>query len=169
MSASLDEQVRDEMERFFGDDRRRIVHALAVTSHALRIQGAHGGDREIVVMAALLHDVGIKPGEEHYGSNAGPLQEALGPPIAEEILCRLGADPAKIAAVKEIIAHHHTPGKVGTAEFACLWDADMIVNLEEIATAMGREKVAALIGTKFLTEDGRRIARELYLGVGEGK
>lgn len=156
-------KVRGEMERFFGDDRRRIDHALEVTSHALRIQAASGGDRPTVMMASLLHDVGIKPAEALHGSSAGPLQEKLGPPIAAEILARLGADPARIAAVREIVAHHHTPGKVGTPEFACLWDADMIVNLREVAPRMAREKLAALIEAKFLTEEGKAIAREIHL------
>ena len=76
------EAVRREIERFFGDDVRRIAHALEVASHALRIQAAEGGDRDIVTMASLLHDVGIKPAEELYGSSGGHYQEELGPPIA---------------------------------------------------------------------------------------
>src|SRR4030065_1663962 len=83
------EAVRREMERFFGDDMRRIAHALEVASHALRIRAAEGGDRAIVMMASLLHDVGIKPAEERYGSGAGLYQEKLGPPIAGEIRNKL--------------------------------------------------------------------------------
>jgi len=32
------ERVRKEMERFFGEDARRIAHAREVASHALAIQ-----------------------------------------------------------------------------------------------------------------------------------
>lgn len=157
------EAVRNEMERFFGDDVRRIAHALEVTSHALCIQAAEGGDRDIVTMASLLHDVGIKPAEELYGSNAGHLQEKLGPPVAEEILGNLGVQASKIAIVKELIAHHHTPGKIATKEFACLWDADFIVNLREVAPNMERKKLRSLIDGKFMTKEGRRIAKDLFL------
>lgn len=153
------ETIRREMERFFGEDARRIEHALEVASHALEIQASEGGDRDIVIMAALLHDVGIKPGEERYGRNDGKIQEKLGPPIAEEILRNLGVEEGRIAAVKELIAHHHTPGKIKTKEFACLWDADFIVNLKEVAPSMGAENLRALIHGKFLTAEGRRIAR----------
>jgi HD superfamily phosphodiesterase len=159
----LYETVRREMEHFFGDDTRRIAHALEVTSHALRIQAAEGGDRDIVTMASLLHDVGIKPAEERYGSSAGHYQEELGPPIAGEILERLGVDQEKTAVVKELIAHHHTPGKIATMEFACLWDADFIVNLREAAPGMAPGKLRSVIDTKFMTSDGKRIAREIYL------
>lgn len=160
--------VRAEMERFFGQDVRRIAHALEVTGHALRIREAEGGDREIVTIAGLLHDVGIKPGEERFGRNDGKIQEELGPPEAEEILKGLKIREESISTVKEIIAFHHTPGKIRTKEFACLWDADMIVNLREVTGTMSGEKIAALIETKFLTMEGKRIARGIYLAADGG-
>lgn len=156
------ETVRREMENFFGDDLRRISHALEVASHALRIQTAEGGDRYIVIMASLLHDVGIKPAEERFGSSAGHYQEKLGPPIAGEILGKLGVDENAIATVQELIAYHHTPGKITTKEFACLWDADFIVNLREVAETMEVEKIRHLIDEKFMTDEGKRIAREIF-------
>ena len=157
------ERVRNEMERFFGEDARRIAHALEVASHALRIQAVEGGDREIVTMASLLHDVGIRPAEEKYKSSAGHYQEKLGPPVAGKILKGLGVEEKKIATVRELIAHHHTPGKITTKEFACLGDADMIVNLREVVPGMEKEKLRTLIDRKFQTGEGKRIARELYL------
>jgi len=157
------ERVRKEMERFFGEDARRIAHALEVTSHALRIQAVEGGDREVVMLASLLHDVGIKPAEERYKSSAGRYQEKLGPPVAGKILKQLGVEEGKIATVRELIAHHHTPGKITTKEFACLWDADMLVNLREVVPRMEKEKLRAMIDRKFQTGEGKRIAHELYL------
>ena len=155
--------VRKEMESFFGDDAHEIAHALEVTSHALRIQAVEGGDLDIVTMAALLHDVGIKPAKERFGSSAGHYQEKLGPPVAGEILGRLGVEEEKIATVKELIAHHHTPGKITTKEFACLWDADFIVNLRGVVPKIESEKLRFLIEEKFMTNEGKRIARGIYL------
>ena len=159
----LFEAVRKEMESFFGDDTHEISHALEVTSHALRIQAVEGGIRDIVTMASLLHDVGIKPAKEQYGSSAGHYQEELGPPVAGEILGRLGVEEEKIAIVKELIAHHHTPGKITTKEFACLWDADFIVNLRGVAPGTASDKLRLLIDEKFMTSEGKRIAREIFL------
>lgn len=157
------EVVRREMESFFGDDAHEISHALEVTSHALRIQAVEGGNRDIVTMASLLHDVGIKSAKEQFGSSAGHYQEELGPPIADEILGRLGVEKEKIVTVKELIAHHHTAGKIKTKEFACLWDADFIVNLRKVAPKMETEKLRSLIEEKFMTREGKRLAREIYL------
>ena len=45
----------------------------------------------------------------------------------------------------------------------CLWDADFLVNLREVAPEMGAGKIRALVDGKFLTGEGKRIARKLYL------
>ncbi len=114
-------------------------------------------------MAALLHDVGIKPAKARFGSSAGHHQEELGPPVAGEILRKLGVEDEKIGTIKELIAHHHTPGKIATTEFACLWDADFIVNLRNVAPKMESEKLRSLIEEKFMTTEGKRIARRIFL------
>ncbi len=160
---TLYETVRKEMESFFGNDTHEISHALEVTSHALHIQAMEGGDRDVVTMASLLHDVGIKPAMEQFGSGAGHYQEELGPPVAAAILEKLGVEEEKIATVKELIAHHHSPGKIATKEFACLWDADFIVNLRKVAPKLGSDKLRSLIEEKFITNEGKRIAQRLYI------
>lgn len=159
----LDRQVEKALEGYFGDDFRRIEHAKEVYSIALRINNVEGGDRDVVAMAALLHDVGIKPAEELHGSSQASYQEKLGPPVAREILSRLGVGEDRIAMVSEIVAHHHTRGKVKTLEFACIWDADMIVNLKENTENLGAEKIGKVIEDTLMTGEGKRIARELLL------
>jgi HD superfamily phosphodiesterase len=159
----LDRQVEKALEEYFGDDFRRIKYAKEVYSIALRINEVEGGDRDVVAMAALLHDVGIKPAEKLYGSSQASYQEKLGPPVAREILTRLGVGEDRIAMVSEIVASHHTKGKVMTFEFACIWDADMIVNLKDSAGKAGAEKIGGVIEDTLMTVEGKRIARELLL------
>jgi len=149
------------VEEYFGADRRRIDHAGEVFSHAVRIARSEGADRDVVMMAAFLHDVGIKPAEERFGTSAAKYQEMLGPAAAGEILAALGVDRARIEEVKLIIAHHHTPGVVKTKEFFCLWDADMIVNLKEAAPTMDAARLESIVASRFMTAEGRRIAREV--------
>ncbi len=50
-----------------------------------------------------------------------------------------------------------------TLEFACIWDADMIVNLKESAGKAGAEKIGGVIEDTLMTVEGKRIARELLL------
>ncbi len=157
------QRVVEALEEFFGDDERRIQHAKQVYTLSLRINEVEGGERDVVALAALLHDVGIKPAEKLHGSSRAAYQEELGPPIAEEILVRLGFDEATISSVKEIIASHHTPGRVTTREFACIWDADMIVNLKDAENRASGKAMEEIIDRRFMTDGGKKIAREILM------
>jgi HD superfamily phosphodiesterase len=116
---------------YFGNDFRRITHALEVLKHAEGIMdrdAAPGCDREIVIAAALLHDVGIKPSEELLGYNNGKTQEEYGPPVAADLLSAMGFPPEKTVKVCEIIGNHHSPSRYDYIELKILKEADRIVN-----------------------------------------
>ena len=55
--------------------------------------------------AAYVHDIGIKISEEKYNSSAGKYQEIEGPPIAEEMLTKLGYDKDVIERVSYLVGH----------------------------------------------------------------
>ena len=114
---------------FFGDDDRRIEHALRVLFHAEHIMtGYEGYDLETVLATALFHDVGIRVSEEKHGFQDGKKQELYGPPAAEELLTSIGFPQAKIEKVKEIIGNHHSPSRYDYVELEILKKADRIVN-----------------------------------------
>lgn len=117
---------------FFGDDDARIEHALRVLHHADVIIADHpSSDPDIVIAAALLHDVGIKVSEEKHGYNNGKTQEEYGPPVAGEILDSIGFPPEKTEIVKNIIGNHHSPSQYDYPELVVLKEADLIVNRDE--------------------------------------
>jgi len=120
-----------EMENYFGKDRKRINHAKKVLRYAEEMLEREGGDRDVVVAAAVLHDIGIHAAEKKYGSNAGKYQEIEGPPIARRILKKINFPLDKIEEVLEMIAYHHTPGIVKTQNFKTLYEADCRVNRGE--------------------------------------
>jgi HD superfamily phosphodiesterase len=124
-------KLLNEMESYFGRDEKRINHARRVLDHAEQILAREAGDREVVVAAAILHDIGIHAAEKKHGSTAGKFQEIEGPPIANHILRRAGFPDEKISEVLTIIAHHHTPGVVKTTDFKILYEADRLVNIED--------------------------------------
>jgi len=126
--------IMKRLVAYFGDDRRRIEHALRVLVHAERLMAQHGGcDPEIVIASALLHDVGIKVSEEKLGYNNGRTQEEYGPPVAEELLDAVGFPREKTEIVKKIVGNHHSPSRYDYAELEVLKQADRIVNREEEA------------------------------------
>jgi len=161
----LKDRVAIEMKRYFGRDFKRIGHAANVARYAEKIVSEEKGDPAVVLTAAYLHDIGIKEAERKYNSTAARYQEKEGPPIAREILLKLGADQELIDEVCDIIGHHHHPRDKETINFKALYDADLIVNLEEKEkkTPMDREKLKKLIEKAFLTESGRKLAKKVFL------
>jgi len=161
----LKDRVAIEMKHFFKQDFKRIGHATKVARYAEQIVKEEKGDPAIVLSAAYLHDIGIKEAEAKYQSNEPKYQEELGPPIARDILTKLGANPELIEEVCDIVGHHHHPRPVETINFKVVYDADMIVNLEENQqeSKLAPEKLEAMIEKNFLTESGRQLARKTFL------
>ncbi len=151
------------MEAYFKDDARRINHAHRVTGYAEALLAREGGDYPIVIGASVFHDIGVHEAEKKYGSTIGKYQEEEGPPIARRILAGLGFAPRQIEEICEIIAHHHSPGKINTRNFKILYDADWLVNLRDEYDVQDRKKLAEIINRVLLTESGKAIAREVYL------
>lgn len=148
----------------FGEDDRRIDHALAVTKWAERILEAEGGDIEVVLSVGLLHDVGIKEAEAIHGYNNGRMQEQYGPPVVRRILEAIGLPEEKIAEACAIVGSHHTPAGVPGPNFPILWDADMIVNLGDDMGDESAEKLQRVIEKSFKTVSGKKLAKMALLG-----
>ncbi len=151
------------MEDYFHGDTKRINHALKVTEYAEELLKQEGGDYPVVIGAAVLHDIGIHQAQKKYGSTIGKYQEKEGPPIARQILAKLGFKPNQIEEICEIIAHHHRPGKINTRNFKILYDADWLVNLKDEHDIQDRHKLSHVIRKVFLTRSGKALAREIYL------
>jgi hypothetical protein len=161
---SLVDRLVEAMKRTFGNDQKRITHALTVLERAKEImRGEKGADPRVVLAAAVLHDIGIQEAERQHGSSAGRWQEIEGPPIAEPIMKELGLDEATRDHVGQIIANHHSARDIDTLEFRILWDADWLVNIPEEYPDHTPEKLTALIHKVFKTPSGRKLALERLL------
>jgi len=161
----LKDRVAVEMKRYFGRDFKRIGHAANVARYAEQIAKDEEGNPAVVLCAAYLQDIGIHEAERKHHSTAAKYQHAEGPPIARAIMTRLGARGDLIEEVCDIIGHHHHPRDTETLNFKVLYDADLIVNLEERQKEKKteRERLARIIDTKIFTETGKRLAREALL------
>jgi putative nucleotidyltransferase with HDIG domain len=162
-STLVENSYLEAMKEHFGADQKRINHALRVLEYAKEIQAEEGGDPWVVNAAAILHDVGIPASEEKYGSIDGHYQEKEGPPIAREILQRVGADEKVADHVCDIIADHHSAKFMDTIEFRVLWDADWLVNIPSWYKDAGIEKIRKVVKRVFKTDKGRALAQNIYL------
>ncbi len=160
---TIKEALLRAMETYFREDARRIDHARKVTEYAEELLKREGGDYPIVIGASVLHDIGIHQAQKKYGSTIGKYQEKEGPPIARRILTRLGFKQNQTEEICEVIAHHHSPGKITTKNFRILYDADWLVNLRDEYDIRDTDKLSNVIEKVFLTPSGKALARETYL------
>ena len=157
------EQLINDMKSVFGDDDRRIDHALSVLSYADQIRVQQGGDESVVTAAAILHDIGIHEAERKYGSAAGKYQEIEGPSIAKGILEKYEITADTVEHVCRIVGSHHSGGDIDTVEFRVIWDADWIVNIGDDLADAGQEKLEGMIDKVFKTGTGRSIAKKRFV------
>lgn len=161
----LKDRVAVAMKRYFKTDFKRIGHAVKVARYAEEIGKNEKGNLGIILVAAYLHDIGIKNAEEKYKSNAPKYQELEGPPVARQIMEKLNAKEDIIKEVCDIVGHHHHPGENETINFKSLYDADLITNLEESnkEKPMDKDRIRRIIEKSFLTASGRNKAEEILL------
>ena len=161
----LKDRVAIEMKRYFKGDFKRIGHATRVARYAEQIGREEQGNLAVILTAAYLHDIGIREAERRHGSTAARYQEEQGPPVAREILVRVGAREELIEDVCDIIGHHHHPRAEETVNFKAVYDADTLVNLEEKQkdTPVEPEKLTGIVEKSFLTESGANLAKKILL------
>ncbi len=161
----LKDRVAIEMKHYFKRDFKRIGHATRVARYAEQIAKEEGGDVAVALSSAYLHDIGLPEAERKYQSTAPEYQEKEGPPISREILSKLGANPDLIEEVCDIVGHHHHPRPEETLNFKVVYDADLIVNVEENQKEkpLTPGKLTKIIDGSFLTASGRNLARKILV------
>ncbi len=165
MDDLLKDRVAVEMKRYFRTDFKRIGHAGKVARFAEQLGKKEKANLAVVLCAAYLHDIGIKNAEEKYNSSAAKYQEQEGPPVAKELLEKLGAKEHLVDEVCDIIGHHHHPKDDDTINFKVLYDADMLTNMDECEKKNGvdADAFSKKIDRLFLTDAGRELAKEVLM------
>ena len=145
-------------------DARRVNHLMKVFAFAKTIGEREGLDaqtQEILEVAALTHDIGIRNSERKYGNCTGAHQQEEGPPEARALLIRLGAAEALIERVCWLIAHHHTYTNIKGLDYQILVEADFLVNAYE--DEMDEDAIRTVQEKLFCTQTGKELLKKLYL------
>ncbi len=152
-----------EMIAYDKGDAKRIQHFLKVHSLA-RLIGLEEGlaDEELLILeaAAVVHDIGIHRCEEKYGICTGRYQEIEGPPLAEEMLERLGFSRTVIDRVSYLVGHHHTYKNITGMDYQILVEADFLVNLYEDKAAL--VNIQAAYCSIFRTVSGKKLCKTMF-------
>lgn len=145
-------------------NRSRYLHSLSVAEMSLALQEVWGGDRELLVKAALLHDLGYAFGGKAL-THAG---------IGAKRVAMLGFEPDVVS-----IIGCHTVGKKGmNLEEQLVFLADGIEErrnypgVEEIRWLAFVDRTEALLSylastRKYLEEQGKEIHRNSLLMIEE--
>lgn len=156
-------QVALEMMNYFDGDIKRINHALKVYSYAKTIgelEGLSRENQEILELAALLHDIGIKEAERKYGSASGKYQELEGPAVAKTLLDAFELEKAVLDRVCFLIGHHHSYACIDELDFQILVEADFLVNIHE--DQMNVQQIKSVVQRYFKTNAGIAVIRSCY-------
>lgn len=151
------------MLAYFAGDPRRCHHLIKVHSLARQIGLAEGLDahtQELLELAALVHDCGIKPAEAKFGMNNGRLQEEYGPAAARELLAPLALPAADVERICYVVGHHHTYTNMDGADYRILVEADFLVNFYE--DGVPQQNIGRAVQKIFTTAAGRRLAVAMY-------
>lgn len=159
---SLD-KICEKMIQYYQGDPKRIQHFMKVHAFAGligRLEKLDAPTQFILEAAAYVHDIGIRPAEEKYGSCGGRLQEQEGPPAARELLGDLNLGEEILERICYLVGHHHTYGHMEGADYQILVEADFLVNLyeeqaRETAVRKAEEKI-------FRTASGREILKRMF-------
>jgi hypothetical protein len=164
------------------DTRQNEVHVSVAYGFAMQLLDFYGeAEKEIVVPAILLHDVGWKAVPEDkqldaFGPNAKDnenqrLHEVEGARIAGRILRSLGYDTEKTKQIQAIIEGHDSRKEALSLNDALVKDADKLwrysktgVNVDCIRFGIERQAhldwLARRIEKWFFTSAAKQVARE---------
>jgi hypothetical protein len=160
---TLEDRLVSAARDVFAGDERRFHHALRVLDYAKRLLETEAADARTAVATAVLHDIGIPASEAKHGSATPEHQHAEGPPVAREILTRLGVEAETTNQVCDIIGHHHAPKDDESEAFDVVYDADLLTNWQEAGPPAAGGELEGLIQTRFRTASGRGLARSVFL------
>ncbi len=155
--------VINSMIEYYSGDARRIQHFLKVYGFAKTIGELENLSmelQEILEVAAVVHDIGIKVSEEKYHSSAGNYQQIEGPPVARDMLQKLGYGSDLIDRVCFLIAHHHTYTNMNGMDYQILVEADFLVNISE--DNMGDKEINSIREKIFRTKTGLLFIQKIY-------
>ncbi|WP_138205283.1 HD domain-containing protein [Haloimpatiens lingqiaonensis] len=154
----------NEMIKYYASDVKRINHFMKVYSFAKTIGEMEKVDclnQEVLEIAAIVHDIGIKLSEQKYNSSSGKYQQIEGPALAKKLLEKLDFEDTIISRVCFIVGHHHTYTAIDGIDFQILVEADFLINIYE--DEISQEAICKIRDNYYKTDAGINFLKQMYL------
>lgn len=158
------EELIMAMCRYEAGRPKRVQHFLKVYAFSQMIGRSEkipAPVQQILETAAIVHDIGIKPSERKYGSDAGHYQELEGPAEVEKMLGELKYPRQMIDRVSYLVGHHHTYKDISGMDYQILVEADFLVNIFE--GGMEEEEIRNVREKIFRTKTGKELLDTMFL------
>jgi len=158
------DKVFKAMISYYAGDVKQVNHFTKVYGFSKEIgamEGLNGEAQEILEIAALTHDIGIKNSKIKYQNSNGENQQIEGPLEARKMLEVFSIDECIIERVCWLIAHHHMYNNIDSIDYQILVEADFLVNIFE--DGMSLEAIKSVRKKIFKTESGLYILDALFL------
>jgi len=153
-----------KMIEFDAGSPQRIQHFLKVHAFAKLIgemERIPEETRQILEIAAITHDIGIRISEKKYGDASGRHQEQEGPAEARKLLEATGDYTVQqTERVCWLIAHHHTYKDITGMDYQILVEADFLVNIYEDSLSV--DAVDAVKRNIFRTQTGIELLENMF-------
>lgn len=153
-----------KMIRYSNGNRHDINHFLKVYAYAKTIaeyENISAEERQIVEIAAVIHDIACPLCREKYGNTNGKHQEAEGANLAREFLQDTGLPQEIAERIIYLVGHHHTLEGIDGIDYQILIEADYLVNADESCYA--KENMQHTLANIFQTETGKMLLKSIYL------
>lgn len=156
-------------EYCYGDDYN--YHILPVVKYAKTLAEKTSADKEVVELAALLHDIAVNDDEKH---------EIVGAERAGKILKDSGYSDSIIEKVRECILTHRTSGEPKSREAEIIRNADAMAHIDSFVfiVKVGLERKGNITdaiewprkkidkaGKKLTMPEARKIIKEKYKAI----
>ncbi|MBE6836387.1 MAG: phosphohydrolase [Ruminococcus sp.] len=151
------------MIQYYSGDPKRIHHFMKVYSFAKAIceeEGITGDVAEIIEVASLVHDIGIKIDGDKYNSPNTNNQELDGPQLSDMLLLNIGYDREVVTRVHYLVAHHRTYDDIDALDYQVLVEAVFLVDAFD--EKVDKESIKIVRDTVFKTKAGKKYLTDMF-------
>ena len=152
-----------EMTKYYNGQPHRVQHFMKVYAYSKMIgelEGLSDREQDILEVAAIVHDIGIKVSEEKYGDCIGKHQEEESAALIEEFFADSDLPKEFVDRVSYIVSHHHTINGIDGIDYQIMIEADYLVNADE--SNFSESNVRNMLEKVFKTETGKFLIQSMY-------
>lgn len=156
-------EITKKMIEYSNGNLHDINHFMKVYGYAKTISECENIDKdtkEILEVAALLHDIACPLCREKYGNTNGKYQEEEGKILTAEFLKDTGYSEEFINRVVYLVGHHHTLNNIEGMDYQILIEADYLVNADE--SSYSKENIKNMLEKVFKTSTGSKLLKSMY-------